>query len=684
MLGRKIVRPLVMTSFFALLFMILLTGPLMGSGGDQPSVPEKMELQYPNLGFMLNQLISHTEAGEKLPDWVPQEADVHRGQSIAVSLSLSGHAKAVAAFLEQNGGDPRHIGEDYIEAYVPVSLLGRVSQQAGVTRAGLIIPPQPLDDPEPIEGHGPGVHESQVWNDIGITGQGIKVGIIDRGFESFSSLMGAELPMTVEARCYTDIGRSSTDPLNCERNGSHGTIVSEAVIDIAPDVSLYISNPISLGDLHEAVEWMVLNEVSVINQSLTWPFDGPGDGTSEQSNSPLNAVDRAVEGGILWVNSAGNQAQNTWYGIYSDVDGDGFIEWSGNEELNSVNTGGGSCNITTAQLRWEDDWGEADTDLDLLVYNSSGSVAASSEDTQNGEEGDIPYEYLRGEIGDGYSAAVIHRDGPPPAWIQLMIWSNATGPALQYYTLRGSMGSPAESNNPGMLAVGAAPWYDTHTIERYSSRGPAPDGRIKPDIVGADCGETALIPLNEHDSGFCGTSQSAPHVAGMSALIRQRFPIYTPEETADYMRNEARQRGTPDPNNTWGFGFFVLPSPYIEPPRGCTERLDENSSVSETWDHHCPSQQRRNSYAYYYTFELTETSVVTVSLQSTEADSYLYLRSGTVEFGEAINNHQADEDALGWPDAMMWETLPAGTYTIEATTYKPYQAGDFTLTIDGL
>ena len=37
-----------------------------------------------------------------------------------------------------------------------------------------------------------------------------------------------------------------------------------------------------------------------------------------------------------------------------------------------------------------------------------------------------------------------------------------------------------------MLAVGAAPWYDVRSIESYSSRGPTPDGRVKPDIVGAD------------------------------------------------------------------------------------------------------------------------------------------------------------------------------------------------------
>ena len=48
----------------------------------------------------------------------------------------------------------------------------------------------------------------------------------------------------------------------------HGTIVAESVIDIAPEVSLYIANPISRADLQAAADWMVSEGVSVINYSV--------------------------------------------------------------------------------------------------------------------------------------------------------------------------------------------------------------------------------------------------------------------------------------------------------------------------------------------------------------------------------------------------------------------------------
>ena len=572
---------------------VALPGVSADGGGDKnrddyshdqaPPIPDKGELNYPNLGSHLDQLVTSVEEGQATSLDAAGYTLVHSGASVAVTIYLSGNVDDVVTFLEENGGDPRNVGEDYIEAYVPVTLLGQLSQQPGVARVREIVPPQPAQLTQQIIGQGPAVHGSQAWNQAGYSGQGVKVGIIDTGFTGFDSLSGTELPTTVVARCYTDVGVFTEDLADCEaapnvtkarppqcldyvRRGAasgdpHGTIVAESLIDIAPEVELYIANPYSPGDLHATAVWMASQGVSVINHSVGWTFDGPGDGMSPSSNSPLNTVDLAVASDVTWVNAAGNSADDTWLGGYSDPDGNTALGFGGqNDEIMDIFVG--ACQSYRVQLRWEDNWDGASTDLDLHLANiRTGEILFSSDETQSGESGDEPLEGLRFRFSietRDLGIVVIHHSGEEPDWVQITVW----GPGgIQHHTKNGSIGNPAESANTGMLAVGAAHWNDVRAIEPYSSQGPTPDGRDKPDIVGADCGATALSPLDEYNSGFCGTSQASPHVAGLAALVRQRFPSYTPAQVASYLKDNAEQRQSPDPNSTWGHGFAKLPPP---------------------------------------------------------------------------------------------------------------------------
>ena len=298
-------------------------------GGDTLlPVPEKTELTYPRLGSMLDQLVAEHETGDASARISDSDALLHRESSVAVTVYLvPGNVDAVVSFLEDNGGSPRNVGEDYIEAYVPTSLLGQTSEQPGVLRVREITPPHPAQSALTVAGHGPPAHGSASWNEAGYRGDEIKVGLIDSGFEGISILMGTELPLTVVANCYTDIGEFTQDLADCQNDRYHGTLVAESIVDIAPEVSLYLANPQSFGDLRNTVDWMISEGVSVINHSRSWTFDGPGDGTSPYTNSPLKTVDRAVTAGIIWTNSAGNGAESTWFGAYSNPEDDDYHQF---------------------------------------------------------------------------------------------------------------------------------------------------------------------------------------------------------------------------------------------------------------------------------------------------------------------------------------------------------------------
>ena len=60
-----------------------------------------------------------------------------------MTIHLSGNVDDLVKFLENNGSSASNVGEDYIEAYVPVSLLGQVSEQPGVIRVREITPAEP-------------------------------------------------------------------------------------------------------------------------------------------------------------------------------------------------------------------------------------------------------------------------------------------------------------------------------------------------------------------------------------------------------------------------------------------------------------------------------------------------------------------------------------------------------------
>ncbi len=114
------------------------------SGDDQAlPIPDKGDLNYPNLGSRLGGLVASVEAGQATAQEAAADTPVHSGESVGVTIYLSGSVDEVVAFLEENGGDPRNVGEDYIEAYVPVTLLGPVSERPGVIRVREIVPPEP-------------------------------------------------------------------------------------------------------------------------------------------------------------------------------------------------------------------------------------------------------------------------------------------------------------------------------------------------------------------------------------------------------------------------------------------------------------------------------------------------------------------------------------------------------------
>lgn len=118
---------------------------------DTPTSIPETDLDFPppdakkpplgNLDSMLSRLVERVEQGISTANAAAASAPISRGESVAVTFYTQGDAATLADFLRANGGAPRNVGDGYVEAYVPVNLLVRASEQPGVTRVQAIVPP---------------------------------------------------------------------------------------------------------------------------------------------------------------------------------------------------------------------------------------------------------------------------------------------------------------------------------------------------------------------------------------------------------------------------------------------------------------------------------------------------------------------------------------------------------------
>jgi hypothetical protein len=120
----------------------------------------------------------------------------------------------------------------------------------------------------------------------------------------------------------------------------------------------------------------------------------------------------------------------------------------------------------------------------------------------------------------------------------------------------GSLGLTAASKN--VMAVGATD--SGKNVTSFSSRGPARDGRVKPDIMAKGFNTLSTLPNNQYGRSS-GTSMSAPVVTGISALLTQQYrksfnnanPL--PTTLKALLIAGAVDTGNPGPDYTNGFGF---------------------------------------------------------------------------------------------------------------------------------
>lgn len=516
---------------------LVLAGPLRGAEDDLLAKDPAGRLSTP-----LFRIASAVERGESLGASSRRHLDPATGRVTAVAVLAAGADPGrVAEDARALGGSVSGVADDLMRVHLPPSSLARFSRHRDLRYLRLPIRPQPAE----VISEGVGsVHAGEFVARTGADGRGVRVGVLDVGFEHADRLVGSELPEDTIFTASAGLESDSDKP-------RHGTACAEIVHDVAPGAQLVLAQVNDEIRWRQAIDELLALGVKVITASIAFPNTTAPDGRGYYAWH----VDRIAAQGVLWINAAGNYTSSYHKGPAADADGDGMLEFR-EVEMVPIRLAWGTASVS---LRWNEPYDAASEDYDLLVVTEAfradprptrdnPAVLAASADPQNGTG--YPYEgvALDETAPRDVYAVVVKRGGVAmPLGRRFSIWAH--GEVLGgFATPEGSIAPPADAQ--GALAV-AAVAADSGALRGYSSRGPTEDGRTKPDLAGPDGVTTAA------DSYFDGTSAATPHVAGAAALLWSRDPALGATDLRRALEKATSSQGAAKNNDT-GYGVLDL------------------------------------------------------------------------------------------------------------------------------
>jgi len=530
-----------------------------------PKFPNVEKEKIPKLEYQLNLLYQDFKSLKKLSS---EKINYYKSKDILIindKVKVEVHirnpidtTKIDFDLYEIDKDDYYGVFQNIVQMLLPIKNIKKLSEEPYVLYICVPKVPEPNIISEGVE-----KINTDDFHSAGYTGNGIKVAVIDLGFEGYEELLGTELPNNVITKSFYNSTSGNGDITG--EGEVHGTAVAEIVHDVAPDAQLYFINLISQVELSSAVDYAISQGVNIINHSIGW-YNLPYDGTGDVCDITRNAINN----GILWINSAGNEAKQHYQGNFRDNGWHEFYD-DGGETLTYFYVNAGET--IKVYLSWND-WPYSSNDYDLyLMINENGTyqTVASSETPQTGSQN--PTETINYTTTEGrtYYLTVYNNNADGKSNIEIFSVNHELPYISDEASYKSSIADPASADE--VLAVGATNIYNI--LESYSSRGPTNDGRIKPDVM-------APASVSNYTYGiFSGTSASAPHVAGAAALLLEQDPSRTNTVLKDSLESQTFDLGEIGKDNIYGNGVLSL-SVSGEVESSGTEVCD-NIITNTTW-----------------------------------------------------------------------------------------------------
>jgi hypothetical protein len=223
-----------------------------------------------------------------------------------------------------------------------------------------------------------------------------------------------------------------------------------------------------------------------------------------------------------------------------------------------------------------------------------------------------------------------------------------------------------------VAGTAAIPYDNSDTSEDYSSRGPvtllfnpvngttpatalgSPQTVAKPDFAATDCVQNTFFGTPSPPYRFCGTSDAAPHAAGVAALLLQHDPTLTPAQMRTTLASTA---ATVSHGSTTSTGAGLLDA---NPAGDTTTALSPSTTLTRSGQ------------------PVTLTATVVASVAGTPTGTVSFTDGGTL-----LGTSSVDGSGVA---TMTTSSLTAGTRTILAryngdTDFNP-SSGTTKVTID--
>ncbi|MDB5349012.1 MAG: hypothetical protein JWN86_259 [Planctomycetota bacterium] len=457
--------------------------------------------------------------------------------------------------------------------------------------------------------------------DIGATqfnvdGSGVTVGVLSASVNRFQngladSVRTGDIPKKADGTANVNVLFDSDLPNGAPTNDDEGRAMLEHVYDIAPGAGLAYYNAFSSTGGETVMAAGIRNLATqagakVIIDDVRFAFEG----FYQDGPAAVAITDVTQNNGVSYFSSAGNSAdkgyESPFRGVTSTVTGIGagrFMNFdpSGGQTLLLpivVNTPG----LTVMQF--DQPFGVPNgvtSDVDIYILDANGTVVASG--VSNNIATNQPYESLNIPNAGNFSMAIVVKAGSPDPG-RVAVYSFFSDVDFSHkFGNAGGINYPTTFGHPtadAAIGVGAVPWFSTPAFpnsqvsptpsESFTSYGPSvkvynADGSLKPAVEfqqtpvlsGADGGNVSFtfgnppgtgvapgIPANNYTQyNFFGTSDAAPDVGAVAALMKQLSPNSSPSAIRTALINSTIPlNGTP--KGTWdvrgGFGLVQAPT----------------------------------------------------------------------------------------------------------------------------